>query len=375
MKKEQPTLSLNIVSFDVPYPPNYGGVIDVFYKLKNLSKLGVDIHLHTYEYGRGQHKELEKYCKEVYYYSRKLELKSFFSRKPFIVKTRNSKSLIENLNKNNFPILFEGLHTTYPLLKANFTNRKIIVRTHNIEHDYYKGLKNSETNISKKIYFGTEAQKLKNYEPILKKANYILTISPTEQNYFEEKYGSKVVYIPVFYNHKSKKTKATKNRFALWHGDLRVSDNLKSVNFTIDVFKNLKEKLIIASSYEIPLLLEKIEKYKNIEFKNLAKEHSLDELFEKAQIHILYTSQKTGIKLRLLNVLNQGKFVIANSKMIEDTGLEETSILANSLEEYQNEIRYFMSKEFQSQESENRKILLEKFNPIKSAKKILKLIY
>ena len=27
---------VHIVSFDVPYPPNYGGVIDVFYKIKTL---------------------------------------------------------------------------------------------------------------------------------------------------------------------------------------------------------------------------------------------------------------------------------------------------------------------------------------------------
>jgi hypothetical protein len=49
---------LHIISFDVPYPANYGGVIDVFYKLKNLHKAGVKIILHCFEYGRGEQKEL-----------------------------------------------------------------------------------------------------------------------------------------------------------------------------------------------------------------------------------------------------------------------------------------------------------------------------
>ena len=31
---------VEIISFDVPYPPNYGGVIDVYYKLKALKKAG-----------------------------------------------------------------------------------------------------------------------------------------------------------------------------------------------------------------------------------------------------------------------------------------------------------------------------------------------
>ena len=63
-------LNLNIVSFDVPYTPNYGGAIDVYYKLKALNKLGVKIILHTYEYGRGEQKELEKYCANIFYYKR-----------------------------------------------------------------------------------------------------------------------------------------------------------------------------------------------------------------------------------------------------------------------------------------------------------------
>ena len=45
---------LHIISFDVPYPPDYGGAIDVFYKLKALNQEGVKIHLHCFEYGRGK---------------------------------------------------------------------------------------------------------------------------------------------------------------------------------------------------------------------------------------------------------------------------------------------------------------------------------
>ena len=51
--KEQ---ELHIVSFDVPFPPNYGGAVDVFYKIRALHKLGVKIHLHCFEYVRGKQK-------------------------------------------------------------------------------------------------------------------------------------------------------------------------------------------------------------------------------------------------------------------------------------------------------------------------------
>ena len=49
-----PPLRLHIVSFDIPWPPNYGGIIDVFYKIRALHGAGVQIHLHCFEYQRQQ---------------------------------------------------------------------------------------------------------------------------------------------------------------------------------------------------------------------------------------------------------------------------------------------------------------------------------
>ena len=36
---------LHIVTLDVPYPADYGGVVDLFYKLQSLHQLGIKIHL------------------------------------------------------------------------------------------------------------------------------------------------------------------------------------------------------------------------------------------------------------------------------------------------------------------------------------------
>ena len=43
-----PERQLHIVAFDIPYPPNYGGVIDVWYKLKALHAKGIKIILHCF---------------------------------------------------------------------------------------------------------------------------------------------------------------------------------------------------------------------------------------------------------------------------------------------------------------------------------------
>ena len=57
---------IHIVAFTIPYPANYGGVIDVFYKIKALYKLGVKINLHCFKYDRTDSIELNKYCKTAW---------------------------------------------------------------------------------------------------------------------------------------------------------------------------------------------------------------------------------------------------------------------------------------------------------------------
>ena len=132
-----PTLNLHIISFDIPYPANYGGVIDVFYKIKALHRAGIGIHLHCFEYQRSPAKELEKYCASVHYYRRKTGLTANFSLKPYIVASRMSAQLVENLLNDDFPILFEGLHTCGFMADKRLKGRFLIYRESNIEHQYY----------------------------------------------------------------------------------------------------------------------------------------------------------------------------------------------------------------------------------------------
>ena len=61
--------TLHIVSFANPLPADYGGAIEVYYKLKALNELGIKIIFHVFLYGK-QKKDhrLNQYCYQVYYY-------------------------------------------------------------------------------------------------------------------------------------------------------------------------------------------------------------------------------------------------------------------------------------------------------------------
>ena len=144
---------LHIVTHDVPWPADFGGVVDLFYKIKALHNLGVHIHLHCFTSGRGEQKMLNKYCASVRYYPRKKGLPGFSFRVPYIVQSRSDKNLLKELNKDNYPILLEGIHCTFFLQIDALINRKVFVRLHNIEYKYYQQLAKNETNFIRKIYF------------------------------------------------------------------------------------------------------------------------------------------------------------------------------------------------------------------------------
>src|SRR6185312_5311620 len=116
-----PNHELHIVAFDIPYPPDYGGAIDLFYKIKNMAAEGAEIYLHCFEYRAQRAKELEQYCRQVWYYKRKTGLAGISLKVPYIVYSRRSEALLRNLQGVDAPILFEGVHTTYYLSHPSLT--------------------------------------------------------------------------------------------------------------------------------------------------------------------------------------------------------------------------------------------------------------
>jgi len=267
------------------------------------------------------------------------------------------------------------LHTTSPLISEVFNDRKILIRAHNIEHLYYKGLSKSETKINKKIFFKTEAKKLKTYEKIVHKVDRILTISPSEHNYFSKQYPDKAVYIPVFHQNSKVRKLSKKGDFALYHGDLRTADNIKAVFFLIDVFKQLEYPLVIASSFKNDSILAELDNYKDIKYVDIKNQDHMIELFDKAHINVLPTFQKTGIKLKLINTLYNGRFCVVTTKMVEDTGLESLCEIARTKEEFTKKVVELIDKDFTNIIVKKRDTTLKPFNVEVNAQKIIELIY
>lgn len=366
--------SLNIVAFDIPYPPVYGGTIDIFYKLITLKRKGIRVILHCFEYNKARQKELENYCTEIHYYPRKKGLVYQFSKLPYIVYTRNHKGLLAKLNENDFPILFEGLHTCFYLNHPALIKRKKMVRAHNVEHEYYKGLQLASSDFFKKIYFGLEYWKLKKFENILHHADLVLSISEKDQDYFSKKYKNSIM-IPAFHPFDEVKSKTGKGNYFLYHGKLSVEENQKAALYLIgEVFSKTDAKLIVAGSTPDKSLIEKCKLFSNVQLISNPSPEDMNNLIMNAQACVLPTFQSTGLKLKLLISLFASRFVIVNSEMIQGTPLGEACELANSTEEFVIRINNIRNSEFNQELLNTRKRILERFSNEKNAEMLLKTI-
>jgi hypothetical protein len=366
---------VHIVSFDVPYPANYGGVIDVFYKIKALHNIGVNIILHCFQYGRASSEKLEDYCQSVHYYPRREGLKHQLSTKPYIVNSRANKLLEIRLLDDNHPIIFEGLHSTFCIDNPKLKIRMKWVRMHNIEHDYYAGLALVEKNWFRKCYFKLESFRLKRYERILKHASGILAISNNDLTYLLTKY-KQVQYLPAFHPNTMLECLVGKGRYTLYHGNLAVGENQEAVKFLITrVYSNIKIPLIVAGGGAPNWLKKLIEEHKHITLDEQSDMVHIKKLLQQAQINVLPTFQPTGIKLKLLFALFNGRYCLVNNPMVAETGLEGFCTIADNENEMQQAVLDLFNQDFTIENIEERRAMELIFSGENAAKKLVTLLW
>ena len=344
---------LHIIAFDVPYPANYGGVIDVFYRVKALSEAGVKVHLHCFEYGRGEQEILNR-CHEVKYYKRDTSFGKQLSFTPFIVNSRKSEALVLDLLKDDYPILCEGLHTTAILLDKRLRNRKVFVRAHNVEHDYYNGLAEVERCGWKRLFYHVEAWKLRRYEPVLKNATGIFAISQKDADYFKHYYNN-VTLVPGFSAIDSVCSETGRGEYVLYHGNLSVRENEDAAKWLIEnVFAELDLHCIVSGLNPSDKLKKLVDTYTNVTLMANPDDAEMIDLLRQAQVNILVTNQPTGLKLKLLNALYNGRFCLVNSDMVKGTSLDTLCVVADEPKQMIAEIKRLMEEDFTEDDIEKR---------------------
>ena len=366
---------LHIIALNIPYPPDYGGIIDCFHRIRLLHYIGINIHLHCFEYGREHSRVIESLCRTVNYYPRDISFIKQISFIPYSVISRGSKQLLENLTKDDFPILFDGIQTTLYLGHSSLTGRNKIVRVHNIEHSYYNTLAEYEKNPAKKLYYFIESLKLKYYETILARATTLLTVSQIDQDHFETRYHNSEI-VPSFHPYDQIEILPGTGQYILYHGDLSINENVTISEYLIsEIFSKIPFQCIIAGKNPPKHLQDKASFYNNISLIANPREENMSRLIKEAQINVLPTRAANGLKLKLLLSLFSGRHCLVNSTTISGTGLDKLCQVADSGEEMIRKIHDLMAIPFTVEMiADRKKVLSENNDNLSNAKKIEKLI-
>jgi hypothetical protein len=260
---------------------------------------------------------------------------------------------------DNAPILFEGLHSCYYLNDSRLSRRFKIVRTHNIEHDYYTNLAESEDKLLKKIYFKQEANRLKSFEQELQYADLIAAISANDSYHFKRNFKS-VYTVSAFHPYNKVAIKEGIGSYALYHGNLAVAENNLGALFLVkEVFSKTSFPLVIAGNQPSNELINAVKKHHHIKIKGNISTAEINDLIANAQINVLPTFQATGIKLKLLAALYCGRHCLVNNPMVANTGLEELCVVKDSAAEMAQEIEILKNVPISESMIVERKNLLE----------------
>ena len=367
---------LHIISFDIPYPDNYGGVIVVFNQIKALHAQGVQVLLHCFQYGdRQPQAELEKYCHAVHYYPRSRSPIYQWSGLPFIMRTRRNEALLQRLQKDDYPILCEGMHTSALLWEPRLTGRRKLVRMHNVEWQYYQSLARltPTAQIIKKLYYLLESVRLRRIEPkVVRSADAIITLSAHDDAYYRA-LKAETYYIPAFHAHDRVESLPGRGEYVLFHGKLSVPDNDWAATWLIEkVFAKIDVPFIVAGMSPLPALRKLVSQYAHIQLIENPDPSQMRTLIAQAHLHLLVSSQVAGIKLKLLNALFQGRFCVANTAMVSGSGLADLCYVRDSPADMQQTITEFMAVPFESSQIEARRAVLEtEFSNPANARKLI----
>ncbi|MGN0036247.1 MAG: glycosyltransferase [Bacteroidaceae bacterium] len=349
--------TLHVVCLQVPYPPSYGGAIDMYYKLQALKRRGFRLLLHTYAYRHAPFREaLAEVADEVRYYRRTESWRAACSPLPYTVCSRADPRLLADLLADDAPILFEGLHTCLLLAHPALAGRVKLVRTHNVEHRYYRHLALAARHPGRALFFWLESVRLAYAEPrLLRHADCLLPLSRTEAAYFRRRYGVQGVdvrLLPCFFRQDASAEAPASarglRRMVLYQGNLSVDENVRAARFVVRHVAPLvpEAEFVVAGARPPHSLVRAAARSANVRLVADPSDEVLRRLLTEARVNLLLTFQATGVKLKLLNALRQGAYCVANPPMVEGTGLESLCLVADGAEALARAVRRALARPY-----------------------------
>jgi hypothetical protein len=354
---------LHIVCLEVPWPADSGASIDMMNRIMMLKKLDIGIHLHYFNYDEcGNPNELNQYCETINVYERKACTRGLSLHLPYIISSLTNDRLVANLQKDDHPILLEGIHCTGILSHFNTGKRRIVVRMHNEENIYCKELPDQGAGFLRKLYFYNENRLLKKYKHQLPADCVYACISQNEISSLKKEYAlDKVEFLPAFPGWQKVSGQEGIGNLCLYHGNLSVPENEEAALWLLcKVFTRIRVPFVIAGKKPSRRLQKMAHLCQHTCLVADPTETEMDDLIKKAHINVLpsFNKNSTGTHLKLLHALYQGRHCVVNDPMVEGTGLEAGCHIGTNANAFASIITQLYHQPFGEDEIRLRKRLL-----------------
>jgi hypothetical protein len=265
-----------------------------------------------------------------------------------------------------------------PFLELN--SRKVIVRMHNDESIYYKELARASHSWLKKIYFNRESRLLKKYTAALPKSCMYACVSKEDIATFSEEYHlSNLSFIPTFPTWQKVTSEDGVGNLCLYHGNLSVPENEEAACWLLQkVFTKIRKPLVIAGKKPSNRLQKLAALCQHTCLVADPSESEMNDLVRKAHINILpgFNRQVTGIRLKVLHALFEGRHCITHETMVKGSGLEGLCHIGTNADSFASIVAQLYHRPFGEEETDLRKkVLGDTYNNELNTRKLIQYLW
>lgn len=341
-----------------PWPPKEGGPIAMNNIIEGMINRGHQVKVLaavTNKYSISLNDVPKEYRKktglELAYINLKVKPVSaffnLFTGKSYHVERFISKNfkhkLITILQKEKFDIVQIEMLYMSPYLKIirDFSDAKVVLRAHNIEHLIWKRVAIEEQNIAKKLYLRHLASTLENYEKnILSRYDGIVPITKKDARFFsnETNVSVQAISFGIDFN-KIPYKKEVKAEQALFHiGSMNWIPNIEGVKWFLnevwpDVSMQFPDLKFYLAGRETPDWL------KNAKLNNVVVVGEVPDAFEfiaSKTISLAPLFSGSGIRIKIIESMAMGKTVIATKVGAEGINYTDGKniLIANTKKEF-----------------------------------------